>query len=94
MRKIVFIAAAFTVAVHAQNIQRPEMGVFPSGSDTPVGQAQQAENSRAVLCQQLWAERREIEDGERKMQWKPIEQQNAAWHRMNYLKQQISAQRC
>ncbi|TAH12291.1 MAG: hypothetical protein EAZ11_06685 [Curvibacter sp.] len=47
-----------------------------------------------VNCAQLAQERRAIDQITEKMQWVPIEQQNANYHRMQVLKAQMAAQRC
>lgn len=80
-------------AANAQDIfnRPPSMG---GGGVNQANQVQTQVNTGQDTCAALAQERRSIEYIDQKQIWVPIEQQNANYHRMNWLKAQMAARRC
>lgn len=92
MRKKVFGFAivAFALSAGAVDVfQQQKQSSMGNGSVQPA-QQQSSDNT----CIQLAQERRAIDQITEKMQWVPIDQQNANYHRMNWLKAQMAARGC
>lgn len=91
MRKKVFgfLIAGFVLSAGAAD-------VFQQQKQSSMGNrtVQPAEQQSSETCTQLAQERRAIDQITEKMQWVPIDQQNANYHRMNWLKAQMAARGC
>lgn len=95
MQRYVF---AFLLAIffgHA-SAQFPKQVPNMGGGGVTNGQQQQTTqvNPSNSNCAQLRAERDAINQIGEKMQWVPIEQQNANYHRMNQIKRDMSVMGC
>lgn len=90
MRKKVFMAILATAAFSVS------ADVFQQQKQTTMGNGyvQPDQQQPSDICTQLAEERRAIDRITEKQIWVPIEQQNANYHRMNWLKAQMSARRC
>lgn len=90
---IAIALCTLTLSAGASDIfnQRPSMG---GGATAQTTQQQTQVNTGQDACAALANERRSIEYIDQKQIWVPIEQQNANYHRMNWLKAQMAARRC
>lgn len=92
MEKKVLVAiwAAVSFAASADVFQQQKQTTMGNGNVQPIETQQQPSD----VCTQLAEERRAIDRITEKQIWVPIEQQNANYHRMNWLKAQMAARRC
>jgi hypothetical protein len=92
--KIIGLAlCALSLSSAADDIfkQGPMMG---GGSATQSQQTQTQVNTGQDTCAALAKERRAIEYIDQKQIWVPIEQQNANYYRMRFLKSEMAARGC
>jgi hypothetical protein len=88
------LLAVFALSASAETIfqqqARPSIGYSRDVATPQPTQSQQ----EGLSCAQLSNERRAIDEITEKQIWVPIEQQNANYHRMNWLKGQMAARGC
>lgn len=89
------LAIAVVTFAAAASAQFPKQVPNMGGGSASSGHVIQSDaNVAATNCNQLAAERRAIDQITEKQIWVPIEQQNANYHRMNWLKAQMAARGC
>lgn len=94
MFKRILAVTPFVLAA-AASAQFPKQVPNMGGGSASSGQVFQSDaNTATTNCNQLAAERRAIDQITEKQIWVPIEQQNANYHRMNWLKAQMAARGC
>jgi hypothetical protein len=86
------ICLTLVLACGSALAQFPKQGPTMGGGSVAEGMA--TNTQQQINCAQLAQERRAIDQITEKMQWVPIEQQNANYHRMNWLKGQMAARGC
>jgi hypothetical protein len=87
---MVFVAASASAESIFEQQKKPTIGYSRDVATPQPTQSQQ----EGLTCAQLSNERRAIDEITEKQIWVPIEQQNANYHRMNWLKGQMAARGC